>query len=252
MTPQRAVIVIPARFASTRFPGKPLADIGGRPMIRHVWERCMSVPGIAGVFVATDDDRIAACVRGFGGVAIMTPADLASGTDRVAFVARTLDADIYANVQGDEPGIPPSLISATLAPVFGNPAIDIGTAATPITHAEDMGNPAIVKVVRAEDGRAMYFSRAPIPFPRVDAAAAPSAIGALRHVGLYVFRREALLLFSSLGESRLERIERLEQLRALEHGMHVHVELVEHESVAVDVPEDVERALDALRRGTPA
>jgi 3-deoxy-manno-octulosonate cytidylyltransferase (CMP-KDO synthetase) len=246
MTANRTVIVIPARYASTRFPGKPLAEIAGQPMIRRVWDRCMAVPGIDGVYVATDDERIAACVRGFGGEAIMTSSDLASGTDRMAFVARMIDADLYVNVQGDEPCIPPALIAAAVTPLLLDRAIDIGTAATRLAEESDIASPAVVKVVRSNTGRALYFSRSAVPFRRDDAA----SVAYLKHVGIYVFRKEALLRFSSLPESALERAERLEQLRALEHDMRVHVELVAYDSLAVDVPEDVQRVEDAIARGT--
>lgn len=240
------VIVIPARFASTRFPGKPLADIGGKPMIQHVWERCSKSRLASRVIVATDDTRIADTVACFGGEALITPSNLASGTERVAFVARSIEADFIVNVQGDEPLIEPALIDATVSPLLQHRDRDIGTAATPITSLSDMANPNIVKVVVAHDGRALYFSRSPIPFTDVGE---PVTENFLRHVGLYAFPREVLLRWHTLPASPLEALERLEQLRPLQSGLHIHVEIVNSQPrPSVDVPEDIPAVLDFLKK----
>ena len=229
------LIVIPARYASTRFPGKPLADIHGKPMIQHVYERCVRSQQSARVLVATDDERIMQAVKDFGGEAMMTPNNLASGSERVAWVAKQIDAAIV----GDEPLLPDETINAALRPLLDDPAVDIGTVACPLTSLIEAANPNIVKVVTDPLGRALYFSRAPIPYIR-------DGIGAeegpwLRHIGIYAFRREALLRFAALPVSRLEELEKLEQLRALEHGMRIGVGLVREGSLSVDTQEDLER-----------
>ncbi len=237
MSEPSVLVVIPARYASTRFPGKPLADLHGKPMIQHVWERCVASPGVERVLVATDDERIADAVRAFGGTCVMTPADLASGSERVAWVAAREQADIVVNVQGDEPLLPLDTIGAVIAPMLKNAGIDIGTAACPLPDAEAAMNPNVVKAVVAANGRALYFSRACVPHVR-DGADATGPW--LKHIGIYAFRAAALARFAALPAGVLEQQEKLEQLRALEHGMSIHVALVAHDSQAVDTPSDLD------------
>lgn len=250
-------VVIPARYGSTRLPAKPLLPIAGKAMIQWVVEQaCRSHADE--VLVATDDARIAAVVadpRGSGRVrALMTRADHASGTDRIAEVARTLrwsGDTLVVNVQGDEPQIPPVLIDQVAALLAADPRADIATLCTPVTSADEFLNPNIVKVVRAADDSALYFSRASIPFDRDAAARAPDVprcpAGALRHLGIYAYRVDALLRMTALPVSPLEATEKLEQLRALEAGMRIAVGIASQvPGVGVDTPEDIERLRGAL------
>jgi 3-deoxy-manno-octulosonate cytidylyltransferase (CMP-KDO synthetase) len=229
---------IPARYGSTRLPGKPLLPIAGRPMIEHVYTRVARARGLDRVVVLTDDERIARAVEGFGGDCEMTPADCASGTDRIAWAARRWDASAASaiiNVQGDEPLIDPEEISAVAEHLAAHPEDPVVTLATPAAP-EDMGNPNAVKVVLARDGAALYFSRAPIPYPRQEGGFAP-----LKHLGIYGYQRDALLRLAALPPSPLERGESLEQLRALENGMGIRVLIVDRASIGVDTAEDLER-----------
>jgi 3-deoxy-manno-octulosonate cytidylyltransferase (CMP-KDO synthetase) len=229
---------IPARYGSTRLPGKPLLPIAGRPMIEHVYTRVARARGLDRVVVLTDDERIARAVEGFGGDCEMTPADCASGTDRIAWAARRWDASATSaiiNVQGDEPMIDPEEISRIAEHLAAHPQDPVVTLATPAAP-EDMGNPSAVKVVLARDGAALYFSRSPIPYPRNEGGFAP-----LKHLGIYGYQRDALLRLAALPPSPLERGESLEQLRALENGMGIRVLIVERASIGVDTAEDLER-----------
>ncbi|HET9209954.1 MAG TPA: 3-deoxy-manno-octulosonate cytidylyltransferase [Thermoanaerobaculia bacterium] len=226
---------IPARYGSTRLPGKPLLPIAGRPMIEHVYTRVARARGLDRVVVLTDDERIARAVEGFGGEAEMTPADCASGTDRIAWAARRWDASAVINIQGDEPLIDPEEISRIAEHLAAHPQDPVVTLATPAAP-EEMGNPNAVKVVLARDGAALYFSRAPIPYPRNEGGFAP-----LKHLGIYGYQRDALLRLAALPPSPLERSESLEQLRALENGMGIRVLIVERTSIGVDTAEDLER-----------
>ncbi|HZS05073.1 MAG TPA: 3-deoxy-manno-octulosonate cytidylyltransferase [Blastocatellia bacterium] len=246
------VAIIPARYASTRLPGKPLVEIAGRPMILHVVERARLAPSISRVIVATDDERVLLAVAEAGAEAMMTSPDHASGTDRLAEVAAQLNADIIVNVQGDEPLIEPATIEAAVAPLIENSAIVMATTCEPIESIEDALNPNVVKVVTDRDGFALYFSRSPIPFPRAEALAHGSVEAALRarpellgvfakHTGLYAYRRDFLLKYARLEPTPLERTESLEQLRALEHGYRIKVVKVAHRSIGVDTPGDLER-----------
>jgi 3-deoxy-manno-octulosonate cytidylyltransferase (CMP-KDO synthetase) len=233
--------VIPARYASTRFPGKPLHPIAGKPLLQHVVERCQQARSLAEVIVATDDVRIQRVAQAFCRVE-MTAADHPSGTDRIAEVAQRLECDAVVNVQGDEPLIDPAVIDA-VAVALGN--APMSTAAAPLRNASDYDNPNVVKVVVSRNGRALYFSRRTIPFLR-DAASRPvaeqlAAFPFLKHLGLYGYRRETLLRLVRFRVSPLEEAEKLEQLRALENGIEIAVVPVEHEGVGVDVPADVER-----------
>ncbi len=247
---ENVMIVIPARYASTRFPGKPLAMIAGKTMIQRVWERCAAATMPQRIVVATDDARISAEVQRFGGEAMMTPADLPSGTERMAWVAARSDAEIFVNVQGDEPLLPPSTIDAAVHALRRNEAADIATAACPLNVTEGISSPNVVKLVTDREGFALYFSRAAIPHIR-DAGNAIDHIGVYRkHIGIYVFRRDALLRFAQLPPSPLEQYEKLEQLRALEHGMRIVVADVPTDSQAVDIPEDIALVEDMIERMT--
>ena len=232
------VAIIPIRYASTRFPGKPLALIGGKPMIQHVYENTCKTPGLSRVIVATDDARIVKTVGDFGGEVVLTSKKHASGTDRVAEVARKLKAEWVINVQGDLPFVRPQTILNSLRPLTRDRSIPMGTARTPIFQEEEWLNPNVVKVVTDARGFALYFSRAPIPHTR----RAANGIWGYRHVGVYVYRREFLLKFSRMRPTLLERTEGLEQLRALSNGYRIRVADVDEPSVEVDTPEDLERA----------
>ena len=241
-------IVIPARYASTRLPAKPLADIGGRPMIVRVLERVQAA-GASEVWVATDHGAVRAAVEAAGGHALMTRADHPSGTDRLAEVAERLgwaDDDIVVNVQGDEPLIDPALVTAVAAALAGDAEAAICTAAHPLADAGEAFNPNVVKAVCDAAGRALYFSRAPIPWAR-DAWAStrdalPAGLPMLRHVGLYAYRAGFLHRYAALAPSPLEQWEALEQLRALWHGFHIRVvELEAAPAAGVDTVEDLER-----------
>jgi len=241
------LLVIPARYGSTRFPGKPLARLAGKPMVQHVYERCARVRGASAVLVATDDERIAAAVQAFGGSATMTPASLASGTERVAWAVRESDADIVVNVQGDEPLLPDGTVEAAVEGLLKDSSFDIGTVATPCTGAEELASANVVKVARAADGTGLYFSRSPIPAVRdATAGSEPDPALHLRHIGIYAFRFDALQRFASLPASRLEEAEKLEQLRALEAGMRIYVGLVPSGGMGVDTPDDLRRVEEML------
>jgi len=252
------VAIVPARFASVRFPGKPLADRTGKPLIRHVHEAVARCRRIGRIVVATDDDRIADAVRGFGGEVAMTRADHPNGTSRIAEVAATLDAGIVVNVQGDEPSIEPALVDAAIGALLARPDCPMATVASPFGPDEDPNDPNLVKVTLAADGTALYFSRAPIPFWRdrdrertLDPAALPPAVP-LKHVGLYVYRRDFLVRFPALPPTPLERTEQLEQLRALEHGHRIAVAIGDAPFHGIDTPEQYEAfVLRTLAAGVP-
>jgi 3-deoxy-manno-octulosonate cytidylyltransferase (CMP-KDO synthetase) len=233
------VAVIPARYGSTRLPAKALADIDGVPMIVRVWRQAKLARSIERVIVATDDERIAAPVRAAGGEAMMTSQSHQSGTDRIAEVAQKVPANIYLNVQGDQPFTDPRDLDALLAPMLADSAIEMATIATPITDLEEFRNPAKVKVVCDELGNALYFSRSPIPFAR-DIVGVPP--GAMRHIGVYAYRREFLFRFAALAPGKLEQLEKLEQLRALENGYRIRVVASIAPSLEIDTAEDLARA----------
>ncbi len=251
------IAVIPARYASTRFPGKALAQIGGKAMIVRVLERVGQARGISRVLVATDDERIAGVVRDAGGEAVMTRSDHFSGTERVAEVAETRVAPLYLNVQGDEPLVEPAsleaLIEAVLTPTVGESAAGAATLATPVKDQLDAADPRVVKVVTDLSGHALYFSRAPIPHTR-DApppgapAGGKSRPAQWKHLGVYLYRRDVLLAFPKLRPGRLEVLEQLEQLRLLEHGYRIRVVETPHDTAHVDAPADVAR-VEAMLRG---
>jgi 3-deoxy-manno-octulosonate cytidylyltransferase (CMP-KDO synthetase) len=243
--------VIPARYASIRFPGKPLAPIAGRPMIQHVVERVRQADKVSRVLVATDDARIKNAVEAFGGEAILTRADHANGTDRVAEVAAHVPAQIYVNVQGDEPLIDPGTVDAVVAAMLEDEAVQIATPCVAIAEPKDIMDPNVVKVVRDFDGNGIYFSRAPIPWVRDASRDIGARIAQLhwKHLGLYGYRREALLEYPTLPPGDLERVEQLEQLRWLENGFRIRVAETDYDAVSVDVPSDVERVEKLLRAG---
>jgi len=233
------IAVIPARFDSTRFPGKPLADLAGRPMIEHVYRRAAATPGVDRVIVATDDERVRQAVERFGGEAAMTSARHRSGTDRLAEVAASLPCDVVVNVQGDEPLIEPAAIGAAVAALVDAPDVHITTLRRRLVDPREYASPHVVKVVVDRRGDALYFSRAAIPHERGGAAATPPR-GAYKHIGLYVYRRECLLALAALEPTPLELAESLEQLRALEHGLRIRTVETVHDTIGVDTPEDLE------------
>ena len=245
----RILGIIPARYASTRFPGKPLHLIAGKPLIQHVVERCQKASALSEIIVATDDPRIADVAKKFCRVE-MTSDQHPSGTDRIAEVMQRCDADAAVNIQGDEPLIDPGVVNS-VAKALDNAAMS--TAATPIKDAAEYDNPNVVKVVVNVAGRALYFSRRTIPFLR-DAASRPveeqlAAFPFLKHLGIYGYRREALLKLVKFPVSALEAAEKLEQLRALDNGIEIAVVTVRHDSVGVDVPGDVARVEKLLGHG---
>ena len=233
-----SVVVIPARFGSTRFHAKILASETGKPLVQHVVDRVRQCRLVRDVIVATDDERIVAALRPFKTKCVMTSPAHQSGTDRVAEVARGLggDVDVIVNVQGDEPEIEPETVDALIERLATHPADDMATAATPFPASEDPANPNLVKAVIAGDGRAVYFSRAPVPFHR-DAPTDKVRPAYYLHLGIYAYRREFLLQFSSWPPTPLESTEKLEQLRALEHGRSIYVLTVERAVHGIDTPE---------------
>ncbi len=244
----RAAAVIPARYASERLPAKALAELDGLPMVAHVYQRACQATTVEQVIVATDDERIAAAARAVGAEVVMTDPGHCSGSDRVAEVARALDHDIIVNVQGDLPLLDPAMVDSLVERLRDDPGCELATVAVPIDDPREMADPSVVKLVCRADGRALYFSRAAIPFA-CDAAAGSQAT-ALHHVGLYAYRREALLRFSQLEPTALERSEKLEQLRALEHGMDIAVVVMAGGApLEVDTPADLKRARQALQSG---
>jgi len=238
MTP-RIVAVIPARYASSRLPGKALLEIGGRPMVQWVYEAARRVAGVERVVVATDDDRIADAVAEFGGDAVMTAADHPSGTDRVAEAARQIGGEIVVNLQGDEPLLDPQVVAAAIEPLLGDSAVMMASLCTRIRNAAEWRDPNVVKVVCAGNGDALYFSRAPIPHPR-EGGEAPE-LPLLKHLGLYVYRHDFLQRVTQLPPSPLEEVERLEQLRVLEAGYRIRMVETAEDSIGVDTQSDLDR-----------
>lgn len=239
----RPYAVIPARYASTRFPGKPLVPLAGRPMIQHTWERTVGSGAFERVFVATDDDRIADAARAFGAEVAMTSPDCASGTDRVAEVALAHPgAGLWVNVQGDEPLIDPASLR-TLAVLLAAPGVEIATLVRPLAE-EERAVPHVVKAVITEFDEALYFSRADVPYLR-EGGRAPQRWA---HLGLYGYRRDVLLRLTALPPSPLEQAEQLEQLRALEAGIRIRVARVAGGAPGVDTPQDLEQAARLLAR----
>jgi 3-deoxy-manno-octulosonate cytidylyltransferase (CMP-KDO synthetase) len=245
--PVNVIGIIPARYASTRFPGKPLALIAGKPLIQHVVERCQKAKSLSEVIVATDDSRIADIVKKFCRVEMTRP-DHPSGSDRIAEVAARCRCDMVVNIQGDEPLIEPSVIDAVAGVLAGN---EMSTAATRIKNPAELDNPNVVKVVVNAAGCALYFSRRTIPYLRKAASGSVNeqlaAFAFLKHLGIYGYRRETLLRLVKFPVSPLEKAEKLEQLRALENGIQIAVVKVDYDGVGVDIPEDVERVEKILK-----
>ncbi|HWR90702.1 MAG TPA: 3-deoxy-manno-octulosonate cytidylyltransferase [Dissulfurispiraceae bacterium] len=272
-----AIVLIPARYASTRFPGKPLCHLFGKPLIQHVYERAGRASRIRDVFVATDSEAIFETVRQFGGSAIMTSEHHQSGTDRIAEAVNLLRregypvgaADIIVNVQGDEPMIEPGMVDEVVQ-IMDDGRASIGTLVRKIDSAEDLIDPNVVKAVFSEGGFALYFSRAPVPYDRdmfhisrkqgrgdltgkgkgcvtaLISVPRPDAVTLYKHIGIYAYRPDVLERLSGLQPSRLERIEKLEQLRALENGLAIKVKETTYETIGVDTPEDLERVIQCL------
>ena len=233
--------VIPARYTSSRFPGKPLARIGSKTMLEHVFERSAQARYLTSVVIATDDERIAAAARAFGAPVRLTRADHLSGTDRVAEVASADTAELIVNIQGDDPLIDPAAIDSAILPLLHEDDIQMGTLKKRIEDPREIDDPNVVKVVTDRSGNAIYFSRATIPYMRSTGRPGEIACATYKHIGLYVYRRDFLLGYSDLPVGPLERAERLEQLRALENGYPIRVVETEYESLGVDTPEDLER-----------
>jgi 3-deoxy-manno-octulosonate cytidylyltransferase (CMP-KDO synthetase) len=244
----RIVAVVPVRYAASRFPGKPLANLEGRPLVQWVYEAASRCPAFDEVIVATDDVRIADVVHGFGGRVELTSPKHPSGTDRVAEVAERLEeADVVVNVQGDQPFATPEMLSALVSPYTAGESPPMATIACPLTDASSLRDPNIVKVVCDCRGYALYFSRSPIPHN--SALERPAG---LHHLGLYAFTRETIIQFASLEQTPLERRGQLEQLRALEHGIRIRVSETDRPVLEVNTPEDLERARSLLRDEVPS
>ncbi len=245
------IAIIPARYQSNRFPGKPLALIAGKPMIQHVVERAMKVKLLSRVVVATDDQRIGDCVAGFGGEYVLTRPDHVTGSDRLAEAAELLgisEHDVVVNIQGDQPLFPEEVIEQVAMPLVEDPALPMSTLIYKIVRPEEITDPNHVKTVFDRDYNALYFSRAPVPFQRnPEDAETPTYY---KHLGFYAYRKGFLLSFVALPEGEWERFEKLEQLRALEYGYKIRVVLTEYDSIEVDTPEDLVRVEEYLKNNS--
>lgn len=239
------VAIIPSRYASTRLEGKPLIDIAGKPMIQWVYDSVQKSQLVERVIVATDDRRILETVTSFGGEAELTSAHHLSGTDRIAEVAAHLSCDIVVNIQGDEPLMEPQLIDEVVKLVKDNAEVYLASAKSPIKQVEDLMNPNVVKVVTDGNGYALYFSRSPIPYCSTRGSGGNGPLG-FRHIGLYVYRKEFLMKFITLDPSPLEKLERLEQLRALENGYRIKLVYTEYDSIGVDTAEDLAQVIEKI------
>lgn len=243
----KAVGIIPARFGSTRFPGKPLAMIAGKTMIERVCENARRAASLSEILVATDDERIFSCVRSFGGRAVMTSPECGSGTDRIAEAAAGTDADVVLNIQGDEPMIDHAALDLLVSLFEKDPELRLGTLVTPVKNEEELNNPNVVKVVMGENDVCLYFSRSPIPYLREMAF---MDFSFWRHIGIYGFRKEFLSEFGRLPRGRLEQAESLEQLRALENGVTIKAARIsDWKGVSVDVPGDIRVVEEIMKKG---
>jgi 3-deoxy-manno-octulosonate cytidylyltransferase (CMP-KDO synthetase) len=242
-TPARPKVlaVIPARYESSRFPAKMIANLKGKPLVYHTYARACEATLVDEVVVAADDERIVEALAPHGVRVILTSPDHHTGTDRVAEAAALSDADIIVNVQGDEPLLDPRVIDETVRPLLDDPTLPMATACRRMTELADMANPNVVKVIIDQRGRALYFSRLPIPYVRDTAAHPAPGAPCYQHIGLYVFRRDFLLTFASLPQTPLEMLEKLEQLRVLEHGYDIAVVETTYLAIGVDTPQDLER-----------
>ncbi len=249
------IAIIPARYGSTRFPGKAHVPINDKPMIQWVYERTKRSSLINRAIVATDDDRIFKAVKSFGGDIVMTSDTHPTGTDRIAEVAQGIDCDLIVNVQGDEPLIRHEMIDQAITPLVNDSSIPMGTLCKKITSRDEAFDPNVVKVVLDKDGFALYFSRAPIPWDRERWSSKsmlrdlPLGASMYKHIGLYVYRREFLLRYAGMPQTALEETEKLEQLRALEHGYRVRAVVTEYESFGVDIPDDLGKIFHRLKEG---
>ncbi len=241
------VAIIPARYHSNRFEGKPLALINGKPMIQHVVERAKTVDLLSRVVVATDDQRIADCVAGFGGEFVITRSDHVSGSDRLAEAAELLEIsehDVVVNIQGDQPFFDAQVIEQVARPLLDDPSLPMSTLIYKIVRPEEIDDPNHVKTVFDHENNALYFSRSPVPFQRnPEEGIVPTYY---KHLGFYAYRKGFLLTFVALPEGEWERFEKLEQLRALEYGYRIKVILTEHDSIEVDTPEDLKRVEESI------
>jgi 3-deoxy-manno-octulosonate cytidylyltransferase (CMP-KDO synthetase) len=236
----KVLAVIPARYASTRFPGKIIAPLAGKPLVFHTYQQACKARLVTEALVAADDERVVEALRPYDVRVVMTRRDHPSGTDRIAEVAERSDADIIVNVQGDEPLIDPNTIDAAIRPLMEHPEVPMSTARHRITQPEQIGNPNVVKVVCDAQGYALYFSRSPIPYIRDEADRGAAATCYWEHVGLYVYRRAFLVQYAKMPQTPLEKLEKLEQLRVLENGFKIAVVETPYESISVDTPEDLE------------
>ncbi|HOO55752.1 MAG TPA: 3-deoxy-manno-octulosonate cytidylyltransferase [bacterium] len=243
MSEKIAIGIIPARYEATRFPGKPLFPIAGKPLIQHVYEQVLKADKLDRAIVATDDERIYEVVESFGGRVVMTRRDHATGTDRIAEVAQGEECDIIVNVQGDEPLMDPGLINRAVEHFGAIPDFRFGSAMTPIETEEDIQNPNVVKVVVGQGGQALYFSRFPLPYRRKH-----TTIPVYQHIGFYVYSREFVLSYSKMSPTPLEQTESLEQLRAIENGIRIDMIETKYQGIGVDAPEDVARIEWELKR----
>lgn len=239
-----AIGVIPARYASTRFEGKVLADLGGKPVIQHVYERARQAKLLDDLIVACDDERVKAAVLKFGGKAILTSPDQPTGTDRLSEVVNPLDVKVVVNIQGDEPFVQPTMIDNIVLELLNNAKIGMVTLIKKIEDEKELHDHNIVKVVVDKDGYALYFSRNPIPFVRDKSLQRPllEAYAFYKHIGLYGYTKDFLFTFKNLPKSNLEEAEKLEQLRALEHGYKIKTIVTKFDTVGIDTPEDLEKA----------
>ncbi len=247
MAEKREILaIIPARFASQRFPGKVIAELGGKPLVVHTYERTIQAECISKAVIATDDQSVADALAPYDIEVVMTSPDHPSGTDRIAEVARTSTADIIVNVQGDEPMLDPNTIDTAVNALLDDPKLDMATAKHAITNPDDITNHNVVKVVTDNKDRALYFSRSPIPYIRDLSEQDDEHVVYWQHIGLYVFRRSFLLDYADMAATKLEGLEKLEQLRALENGHDIAVVETKFKSIGVDTPEDLERVRQLL------
>jgi 3-deoxy-manno-octulosonate cytidylyltransferase (CMP-KDO synthetase) len=239
----KIICIIPSRYASQRLPAKSLADIHGKPMVQHVYERAKQSRLLTDVIVATDDERIESAVKKFGGHAVMTPGTIQSGSDRIAFAARSLEADIIVNVQGDEPLIDPRVIDQTVQLLLDDAVAVVGTAVKKIASLDELLSPSIVKVVLDKNNYVLYFTRSLVPFVRDSQEVTEWLKYAkfYKHFGLYVYRSSFLQTYASMAPTPLEQAEKLEQLRILEHGYRIKATVTEYDSIPVDTQEDLNR-----------
>lgn len=238
----RAIGVIPARYASSRFPGKPLEDLLGKPLIQHVWEEALKARSLEDLVVATDDERILKAVQDFGGRAVMTAAAHKSGTDRLTEVVNPIDTQIVVNIQGDEPLICPLMIDQLVECLLQNPEIPMASVIRKIEDMHELLDPNVVKVVKDKNNCALYFSRSTIPHLR-----SPGSLPFYKHLGLYAYTKDFLFTFTNLPVGELEAAEKLEQLRALEHGYKIKLIETDVNTIGVDTPEDLEKAKQRMQ-----